>query len=124
MATLSLKYDKTTLARKLETNRAQHFQDYREALGTYHRKLKEELECKIVELAMAPGNPGFPTPVSGHSRLAVPEEHLEDYDRMLSMLALTTQTEIELTEHQYREYILDEWDWRRSFVSNTLSYKG
>ncbi len=124
MDTLSLKYNKAVLISKIEMNRAQHFQDYREALLVYHAKLGEELVRKQHQLAMAPGNSGFPKPVSGNSKLATPEEHIEDYDRLLSMLSLTSQSEIELTEYQYREYVLDEWDWRRSFISNTLSYKG
>lgn len=110
--------DKATLIETLKDNRLKHSEIYEEASIQYRIKAKELYEKYLADIA-DPENPvprGFP--------LAVPEEHLDDYDRVLSMMQWHTEATIELTQSEFQMYVQDEWGWHHSFASNSGSYTG
>jgi hypothetical protein len=59
----------------------------------------------------------------GVVRIPTPPDHTGDYDRALRMLDLEVQTEVTLTEHEFTQLVMDEWAWKDSFKSITMSYK-
>jgi len=50
-----------------------------------------------------------------------PFNKLRDYDRVIGMLEMCVDDTIELTVQEYNNYILDEWVWKNSFVTGSLS---
>ena len=51
-----------------------------------------------------------------------PEVHTEDYDRAISMIEWHIGDTVELEEYQFAELVMDQWNWNKSFFSNTTSY--
>ena len=54
--------------------------------------------------------------------LPKPENHLEDYDRVLDLLKMTLDEELELREHEFNCYIRDQWDWTGRFKNISATY--
>lgn len=54
--------------------------------------------------------------------LEPPQSHLEDYDNIIGLLTMSTEDEIEIDEHDYRQYVKDEWGWSQSFTVSSALY--
>jgi hypothetical protein len=122
MSDFSLQFNRDALLAKLKQNRDAHAAAYTKAVEVYNQKFITELASKHDPLSMCLAAGKLGAPAKWMTKLVVPEEHLDEYDDLISMLELTTQVEIPLSQYQYKQYILDQWDWSRSFVSNTMSY--
>ena len=111
----NLKYKRETLLKVLKENHKKHLDNYGVALRQYGKELKEELENKLSRITAG-------ELVEGNSSLVRPEEHTSDYDRAIRMFEMTTEEEIELDQSTFCQLVMDEWDWKRNFSANTLSY--
>lgn len=103
------------LLKVLRVNRDAHIASYRKAVVVFQKKMKAKLEwmAKAVKAGKR---------VSMYMDLPVPERHKHDYDRVIDMLKNSIMPDITLDEQQYERYVLDQWDWQRSFSSNTMRY--
>jgi len=54
--------------------------------------------------------------------LEEPKDHTQEYDVVLKMLALTIDQEIELNDRQFRQFVMDEWDWKNDFIRTASNY--
>lgn len=54
--------------------------------------------------------------------LTVPVEHTKDYERVIRMLTMSTADEITISESQFTQYVMDEWNWKAGFVGSTAMY--
>jgi hypothetical protein len=52
----------------------------------------------------------------------MPEDHTEDYDVMLDGWTMTEDDEIELSVQEFRQYVRDEWGWKREFTATASNY--
>lgn len=97
----------------LTFNRTMHIADYQAALveweKQYAKALRRELRANVESK-------------TGSVYLEKPVSYQNSYDTALRMLDLALEAEFVLTERQFRQYIMDEWDWKDRFVSNTMSY--
>lgn len=103
------------LLEKLSGNRANHHGLYEQAYEIYCTRIIKEIEEKLSEAKSR-------KIVRLYSALPIPEDHTEDYDAVISLLEMSTDETIELDDKDVRKYILDRWEWERSFASNTASY--
>ncbi len=114
----SIKVRKDELVRILEHNLEQHEAHYRQARVEWRVQAIHELDSLLSEVrgtaSLAPRHLGVGLPV--------PEEHSDDYRRVLRMLDLDTDDEVTLTEEAYRKLVDDQWEWTYSFTANTLNY--
>lgn len=108
---------KTDLEIRLEHNRGLHEQEYEEAIVGYRTKALELLKERTKEIE----NGGK---VDLTFFLPRPEDHTEDYDRVLSMLQMSVNTEIDLTVQEFSNYVMDDWGWKANFTATTNLYKG
>lgn len=53
-----------------------------------------------------------------------PENHENDYKRILRMLEVTEATEISLDEKDFSRYVEDNWEWREMHMQSTAAYGG
>ncbi|MFI5387626.1 MAG: hypothetical protein ACHQ50_16075 [Fimbriimonadales bacterium] len=51
-----------------------------------------------------------------------PEDHTRDYDRIVRMLEMSVDDVLVLSEYDFSQYVMDQWEWAGTFASNTLSY--
>jgi len=111
-----IKVHKNQLQQKLEQNRTEHQKIFEEAIVGYRdeaiRQLESHIErikanSKVVRISV------YVTP---------PEDHTDDYDAAIEMLKWATGTDIELDEASFRHFVLNDWEWTRSFLSTNSAY--
>ena len=110
--------EKAKLVEILKTNRDDHNEKYKIAFEGYSKKFIAKIE-KMLAKAKAGTIPSR----RYLDTLDKPENHAEDYDRVLEMLEMHVGDQIELQHGEFRCYVKDEWNWQdrfvRSFSSNT-----
>lgn len=112
---METKVDRSKLLTTLRTNRDNHKSVYETAYNVYSERLIADLkEC----LRQAKDRKS----VRVYSSLPIPEDHTEDYDAVIALLEISEDTSIELDDGDARKYVLDRWEWERSYTSNTLYY--
>lgn len=111
-----IKVHKDQLKTKLEQNRAEHQKIFLEAVDGYRDEAIRQLEShvarikannKVVRISV------YVTP---------PEDHTSDYDAAIEMLKWATGSDIELDEASFRHFVLNDWEWTRSFLSTNSAY--
>jgi hypothetical protein len=53
----------------------------------------------------------------------VPVSYEDSYKRAIRMLELSVEDIIEVEEDVFNQLVLDEWNWKRSFLANSTIYK-
>lgn len=112
---LRVKVDKNDLVAKLQVNRAQHAADYEKAKKGFRKLLIEELRGKLK--AAENGEK-----VELRFTNQTPTNNLEEYDDVIGMLEMATDTEIELTHVQYKQWVQDKWDWKEHWSMSNVAY--
>jgi hypothetical protein len=51
-----------------------------------------------------------------------PVDHTSDYDRVIAMLNMSVDSEIELDEDQFECFVLDQWGWSAKAMHTNMSY--
>jgi len=97
-------------------NREQHITMRDEALAGFCAKTAEKLEGEAQKLRDGKA-------IRVDIRAWPPANHVADYDRVIRMLELTTDTVIELNEHDFATLVNDDWDWARDWfhANNSMS---
>lgn len=107
--------DKHKLLATLGANREAHAAAYQEAMVKYREK-----SIEFFELAMEKIRSGGE--VERTLRLPMPEEHTDDFDRVIEGLTWQDSDMVELTEGEFEELVRNRWGWHKTFVQNTTSY--
>lgn len=107
--------DKADLLKKMCANRDGHREQFLKALEGYRKAVVAELE-KHLDMARTNG------PIHLRVQLPAPQDHSADYDRVIGMLEMSTDQEIELTEGDFERYVRDEWEWSRFVESTSRRY--
>jgi len=116
-----LKYPKGQLLEKLKSNRDEHVVKFGTALEAYREATAAACK-KLLEMVEKDEN-------VDHSRVLAklqrPENHVKHYDRIIQMLELTSDAEIELSQEVFTQIVLDDWDWKSrldAVISSNSSY--
>jgi hypothetical protein len=110
-----IRVNKADLLDVLRENRAAHRDIFLTAQEKYRERIIEELDRRLADAKAGKA-------IDVYIRLPVPEDHTDDYDRIISMLMMSLDDEILLTERDAMTYVQDEWGWNASFFANTTSY--
>lgn len=92
---------RSELIEKLKENRDKHTQLYKDALEGYFVKATEKLDKLKLQL-------NAKKPIKSIS-FDVPKDHTKDYDRLISMLEMSQDSELVITSRDFNMYVLDEW---------------
>lgn len=111
----SVTIEKDALLLKIKENRDRHRSVFEKALAAYQAKTIVHLERCISDLRDG-------RQIDHFIRMPIPEDHTSDYDRVITMLEMDIHPTVEVTEMDFRCYVMDEWDWSKSFAANTVSY--
>lgn len=106
---------KTDLLETLKLNRATHFKDFEEALDGFKETAKEKMQENL-DLLTSTGK------VNLVVYLAVSVEHTKEYDRVIRMLEMSTADEITISEGQFTQYVMDDWNWKSQFQATSQMY--
>lgn len=113
----TLTYQVRKLQREIGANREKHQAAFTEAMSGFQEQAERAL-YKRAEQIRAEKTTDLTF------QLPTPQNHTADYDAVLAMLAMTTDTEIILDQRDFRRYMLDEWDWSANFLRVCSGYSG
>lgn len=110
----TVRINKGELVNKLTENRKNHKAEFDKASVGYRDYMVNELSKAIVRLTSGENIElrfDYDKP---------PVDHTEDYDAALKMMEMSVDATIELSECDFRQIVLDDWEWQRMWkISNT-----
>lgn len=115
----TVKIRKSLLIKKLQENKVKHDKLLKQSTENFF-KLSEKL-LKEATRRFEKKDMMWQTPLS---KLVPVIDHSSDFIDILGMLALSTDNIIELTKEEYHAYVLNQWHWRGSFLTNMCYYSG
>ena len=108
---------KSKLIEEVTARRSEHVKQYKKALVGWRTKMAR-LCAKVVEKADKLVK--FPKALDDLNN--APRMNTEDFDNALKMLELTQQDEIELTQHDFEQLVLGQWDWATNWAHRNSRY--
>lgn len=92
----------------LRANRQNHASEYEIARQGYQVECVKQLRKRATKIKAGKIQDmnkfvGFNIPV--------PQDYTHVYDQLIGMLEMAQETEIELTGHNYKAWVMDQWDW-------------
>lgn len=106
---------KQDLLKALKLNRDEHRSTFLEALDGYSKEAIKALNERVED---AKRNKR----ISLTFRLVQPEDHTRDYDRVIRMLEMSVSEELEITQDQFANFVMDDWAWSRQFYASNSTY--
>lgn len=113
----SVNVSRIELITALKTGRERHEIDYATAAQDY-----EDAAVKFLTDALKRAKKGDLSNIT--FKLPKPENHVADYDEIISMMERSVDETISLDSTSFRAYFLGEWDWKRGFDMATASLGG
>jgi hypothetical protein len=101
----------------VKDNKDKHNIIYQAALEGYWKKAGKLLRQKLRD-------------ISKHKHIEVfldlpfPENHEKDYDRIIKMLELSTDSIVTLDQNSFSQIVLNDWSWKESFKFTNSGYIG
>lgn len=111
----AIKVKKDDLLSKLRGNRETHSAQFEKAATGYRAKVIAVLEQRLDDARKGK----LPNLLFN---LPLPVDQTKAYDRAIGMLELSVEDIIELEEHDYQQYVLDEWNWSASTTATNSFY--
>lgn len=105
------------LRKRVQENRDHHREVYEKAMLGYTKAAIKFFEEQLARaLSGKTFQRMFPEPM--------PSDHTDDYDNVLDMLDMSVEDNITLGELEFRQYVRDEWGWKREFTATSSNYIG
>jgi hypothetical protein len=111
----TVKVKAVDLLKILKLNRAGHRENYEKAFDGYRKECIRVLEQNLNLL-----KEGKKQAVQ-FSEIP-PDDHTEDYDRVIAMLEMSVDKTIELTASDFAQYVQDNWVWKHSWTASNSKY--
>lgn len=107
--------DKADLIAKIRANRDEHRAMFLKAQERYREAMIAELDRALQEARNG-------EPIKRAFSLPVPEDHTQDFDTALDMLAWEQDGTITLDQRDFMRFVQNRWEWATSFAANTQAY--
>lgn len=59
-----------------------------------------------------------------HLSFPMAPDHREDYRRAIRMVEMSVDDTIELDQHEFNQYVMDNWGWKENFLRTASTYNG
>jgi hypothetical protein len=106
---------KDDLIAAIRGNRDGHRAAFLQAQQGWHTIVLEELERRLADArAGRKVNTIFSYPE--------PVDHTRDYDRVLRILDMSLDPELELSQQDFAKYVMDDWEWKAQWTQSTVAY--
>jgi hypothetical protein len=102
---------------EVTANREAHREVFEEVLEGFHRRLKAELDRRVRDLKAG-------RHINQYIGLPEPEDHTDDYDRVIMMAQMSVEDTITLSEDEFAMYVMDQWRWKQDFTETSQRYLG
>jgi len=107
--------DKDVLLATVIENRAKHRDIFLDAQKGYRKQMIKELDQMLSDAKDG-------RKIVRSVAIPEPEDHTKDYDRIIEMLRLSVDDEIELEVQDFDRYVMDRWEWSSSFAFSNMRY--
>lgn len=111
----AIKVKKSELLETVQKNRDNHRKIFLEAQEGYRVAAIAELDKMLTEAKQG-------KQIRRSLALTEPVDQTRDYDRVIRMLEMSQDEIIELQEHDFMQYVLDDWGWKRQFLLSNSVY--
>ena len=99
----------------LKQNREKHRAIFEEALAGYRAEA-----IRLLDEALQNAKDG--KKINTHIRLVEPMDQTSDYDRVIRMVEMEVDDEVDLDEDGFRQYVMDDWHWKSQFLAANMGY--
>jgi hypothetical protein len=106
---------KDALLMAVKDNYKEHCERYADAMVGFRKQAIKEL-TKMLTAAKSG------KVIKEYIGLNAPREFKKEYERVLSMLTMSVHDEVEISDREFAQYVLDDWDWKEKFVGSTHVY--
>lgn len=110
-----VKIAKSELLAILKKNREAHRAIFEKAQEGYR---KEAIE--LLDIALQDARNG--RKITTFIKLNTPIDQTSDYDRAIKMIEMSIDTNIEIGETDFANYVLDDWRWKEQFTATNAYY--
>jgi hypothetical protein len=99
----------------LKANREKHISDYTELMVEYRKAVIEAFATKLKAAKKEE---------DVHHTIDVirPADYTESYDTAITQLEWTVDTEVDLDQHEFAQYVEDKWSWSNMFTQTQRAY--
>ena len=111
----TLKIDKYKLLHILKTNRENHRTLFLKAQDIYRELVIKELDGMLKDAREG-------SSIRRRVNFSAPEDHTNDYDRMIGILELSNDETLDLTISEYTYYVEDNWTWAKAANAKASNY--
>ena len=106
---------KEELLKKLTANRDAHRAIFLEAQAGFRKRVVEELDRRLEAARKGEA-------INLHIGLVEPQDHTDDYERVICMLEMDQAPTVELEEHDFAQYVMDDWGWSIQSLTANSAY--
>jgi len=107
---------KSELIAKIRENKEKHKADYLEAEAAYRAEAKKQLAEQKKRLDKGE--------LDIRIQLTTPVNRETEYDKIIQTFEWEIKDEVELSQGEFNEYVLDEYDWAVAARFSNAMYKG
>jgi hypothetical protein len=111
----TVKIKSKDLLAHLKKNRTKHQAEYAELMIEYRQAIIDMLSNK---LKAAKKNED----IDHHIHVVRPSDYTSSYDQAIAMLEWTTDSEVELDQHEFVQFVQDQWVWKQAFMATQSAY--
>lgn len=111
----TVRLDRDEFVAKVQKNRDEHRAVFEKAVEGYRERWVCELERRLRDIRRGRA-------IDQYFSLPEPEDHTEDYDRILTMARMSVDEVIDLSDDEFAMYVMDQWSWKSSFTRTTAMY--
>jgi hypothetical protein len=115
----AIKMKRLELLDIVRANKEKHIADFTESVADY-KKLVLQINTDNLKAAKTGDLEKFK---KIKAMPPVPVSYEDSYKRAIRMLELSVEDVIEVEEDVFNQLVLDEWNWKRSFLANSTMYK-
>lgn len=113
---MEIKVERTNLISILKENKDIHQKEYLQLMKAFYNNVAV-IASRIVTKAER-ADEDIPLRIDA----VRPTSSIKDYEMVIGMLEMSTDSEFTLSEKDYKKYVLDEWDWSSSHAFAKTSY--
>jgi hypothetical protein len=111
---MTVKVNTAEVLLKVRENYETHKKIVAEAKEGYKKEVEKKLKKSLKEVRSGK--------IVGTIHLTAPVDYSKVYETTIRMLELHTESAIELDSQQVRNLVMDEWDWKTSFIGSNALY--
>lgn len=103
----------------LTENRSKHQSEYEDAVKGYNEQLLKNHKKALMKAMKADRSEPIQVQMP---YLPAPTKHTREYDEAIRMLDMSQDNELVLDASEFRQYVMDEWDWTASTSMTNAVY--